>query len=105
MMPVATASEYSAVLGRHSALPFVLGTLPLGREESQIQTILGKLEALEAVAVASRTELDGLRQMSKDILRAIEASQAASPRPAVQAASEPEASRTLRLQLFGSFAV
>jgi len=106
MMPVATTSEYSAVLGRHSALPFVLGTLPFTREESQIQTILGKLEALEAVAVASRRELEGLRQMSTDILRAVQASEAPSrPSPVLPTAVEPESARPLRLQLFGSFAV
>ena len=107
MMPGATTYEHAAVLGGSSALPFVLGTLPIVREESQIQTILHRLEALQEVAFASRRELDSLRQLSSEILQAVKTtliSRTALSPPRATAATPPDL-RPLRLQLLGSFEV
>jgi len=112
-VPVATTPEQGGFLGRPPVLPFVLGTLSIApvREESQIESILVKLEALEEVARASRLELANLRSMSTDILEAVRAARhEPAPDPIRDNGQSPpagpdETERPLRLHLLGSFDV
>jgi LuxR family maltose regulon positive regulatory protein len=107
-MPGATSYEHAAVLGGSSALPFVLGALPIIREESQIQTILNRLEVLQDVALASRREIDSLRQLNTEILQAVRTtltSRAVALAPVADTAGASVDARPLRLQLFGTFEV
>ena len=103
-MPSATGYEHAAVLGARSALPFVLGALPIVQEDLRMLAILQRLDALQELAVESRRDLDTLRRLSSEVLHAVKAPQGLERG---ESRVNPQAGDAgpLRLRLLGSFEV
>ena len=101
-VPSATDYRRHSGSGASHSLPFTLGSLALAQDDRAF-AVLDKLDALEALAIESRKDIDALRDLSLQILRRI----SAVPPPAAPAVVVPLPTAApqgrLQLKLLGSF--
>ena len=103
-MPGEAILSPTVTLGARPALPFILETPLLTPEPDLLQVILRRLDRLQAISESSQVELTSLREMSTEILDAVNQSLAALAPIAVPAPSLPPTTQPrLTLSLLGPF--
>ena len=93
-----------AILGARPAIPFVLETPAVFRENSLLSAIFNRLDQLQDLAARSQVELTSLRQLNTDILETVNhgfAMRLVDSEPAIPAAAP--ANQKLLLRLLGPF--